>query len=94
LTTPIGPPPVKAAMPVAAGPLGPGSWPAASRDAAGRPRAGFTEQIRKGRLKYKFDSAAPAIRIGGAVQLDVESATSPSRHSAPARAGPSSRGCV
>ena len=34
LTTPIGPPPVKAAMPVAAGPLGPGDGPAASRDAA------------------------------------------------------------
>ena len=43
LTTPIGPPPVKAAVPVAAGPLGPGDGPAASRDAAGRPRAGFTD---------------------------------------------------
>ena len=69
---------MKAAVPVAAGPLARALGP---RRLATR-RAGPGPIHRSVRVvRYKFDSAAPAIRIGGAVKLYVESATSPSRDS-------------
>ena len=84
---------MKAATPVAAGPLA--GFLARGVSRRGGPAPGrIHRQIRKGRL-IQFDSAAPAIRIGGAVKLYVEVPHHPREiPGRPAAGRLGSRGCV